>query len=186
MAYEAGAGGFATPTTLVRPDGVSVSRRFSEDGVLAAVSDGEGRTWRYAYGAFDVLRAIEDPRGGTLTLSHDGEGRVVAVTNQTGHTYRLIRDAAGRVVAEEDFDGRRTAYTRDPAGRVTATRKPDGSRLTYAYDRSDRLTAIRTFAADDPDGLRPRDETHLRYDRRRGWRCGPPGSRRRRSDATRW
>ncbi|SEP29853.1 YD repeat-containing protein [Methylobacterium sp. ap11] len=166
FAYDAGAGGFATPTTLIRPDGISVSRQFAEDGVLASVSDGEGRTWRYAYGAFDVLQAIEDPRGGRLTLSHDGEGRVVAVTNQTGHTYHLIRDPAGWVAAEVDFDGRRTEYTRDPAGRVIATRKPDGARLRYAYDRSDRLTTIRTHAADDPEGARPRDETHLRYDGR--------------------
>ncbi len=91
---------------------------------------------------------------------------MIAVTNQIGHVYHLIRDAAGRVVAEEDFDGRRTEYTRDPAGRVTQTRKPDGSQLTYSYDRSDRLTAIHTHAADDPEGARPRDETHLRYDGR--------------------
>ncbi len=37
--------------------------------MLALVRDGEGRTWRYAYGAFDVLQAIEDPRGGRLSLT---------------------------------------------------------------------------------------------------------------------
>ena len=164
--FEAGAGGFAVPTAVVRPDGVRVSRAFTPDGVLASVTDGEGRTWRYQYGAFDVLQSVTDPGGGKLTLGTDGEGRVTSVTNQRGAVYVLERDAAGRVAAEVDFDGRRTAYARDPGGRVVETRKPDGVRLRYGYDRTDRLTSIRVHAADDPEGLRPLDETHFWYDGR--------------------
>ncbi len=48
---------------------LNVSRTFAEDGVLASVRDGEGRTWRYAYGAFDVLQAIEDPPRRTPDLA---------------------------------------------------------------------------------------------------------------------
>ncbi len=164
--YAAGSGGFATPSALVRPDGVRISRAFTADGVLASVTDGEGRTWRYAYGAFDVLQSVTDPGGGKLTLGYDGEGRVTSVTNQRGAVYLLERDAAGRVAAEVDFDGRRTAYRRDPGGRVVEAVKPDGVRLRYAYDRSDRLTAVRVHAADDVAGLRPLDETHFWYDGR--------------------
>ncbi len=111
LAYAAGPGGFATPTGLTRPDGTTVARAFDPEGALASVTDGEGRTWRYHHGAFDVLEAIEDPNGGTLTLGYDGEGRLTQVTNALGRRYALERDAAGRVVAEVDFDGRVTRYT---------------------------------------------------------------------------
>lgn len=164
--YAAGAGGFSTPTAIVRPDGVSIRRSFSSDGVLATVADGEGRTWRYTYGAFDVLQAIEDPGGGRLSFAYDCEGRVTAVTNQVGVTYHLIRDAAGRVIAEEDFDGRRTEYTRDPGGRVVEAKKPDGVRLAFTYDRTDKLTSIKSCAADASPTDPPLDETCFWYDRR--------------------
>ena len=164
--YAAGAGGFSTPTAMIRPDGVRIARAFTEDGVLASLTDGEGRTWRYTYGAFDVLQSIQDPGGGKLSLAYDGEGRVIAVTNQVGVTYHLIRDAAGRVVAEEDFDGRRTEYTRDPGGRVTETKKPDGVRLAYAYEKTDKLISIKSYAADASATDPPLDETYFWYDHR--------------------
>ena len=164
--YQAGAGGFSTPTATIRPDGVRLQRAFTEDGVLASVSDGEGRTWRYTYGAFDVLLAIQDPGGGKLSFGYDGEGRVVAVTNQTGVIYYLIRDEAGRVIAEEDFDGRRTEHTRDPAGRVIETKKPDGVRLAFCYDKTDRLASVKSYAAEASTTDAPLDETYYWYDRR--------------------
>ena len=164
--HAAGAGGFSTPTAMIRPDGVRIARAFTEDGMLASVTDGEGRTWRYTYGAFDVLQSIEDPGGGKLSFAYDGEGRVTAVTNQVGVNYNLIRDPAGRVIAEEDFDGRRTAYTRDPGGRVIETKKPDGVRLVYGYDKTDKLTSIKSYAADASASDPPLDETYYWYDRR--------------------
>jgi RHS repeat-associated protein len=164
--YAAGAGGFATPTAMIRPDGVRITRAYTEDGVLASVTDGEGRTWRYTYGAFDVLQSIQDPGGGKLSFAYDCEGSIVAVTNQVGVTYHLIRDAAGRVIAEEDFDGRRTEYTRDPGGRVVETKKPDGVRLVYGYDRTDKLTSIKSYAAAASATDPPLDETYYWYDRR--------------------
>ncbi|WP_246410965.1 DUF6531 domain-containing protein, partial [Methylobacterium fujisawaense] len=162
LAYAAGPGGFATPTGLTRPDGTTVARAFDPEGALASVTDGEGRTWRYHHGAFDVLEAIEDPNGGTLTLGYDGEGRLTQVTNALGRRYALERDAAGRVVAEVDFDGRVTRYTRDVVGRVSETVRPDGARLVYGYDRTGLVTGIQVFG---PDGRR-QDQVAYGYDRR--------------------
>ena len=108
-----------------------LQRVFTEDGVLASVTDGEGRRWTYTYGAFDVLLAIEDPNGGRLAFVHDGEGRVTGVTNQKGLTYALIRDAAGRVIAEEDFDG--------PPHSVHARPRRPGRRDHKAGRRAARL-----------------------------------------------
>ncbi len=166
--YAAGAGGFATPTAITRPDGVTVSRGFDAEGALAVVTDGEGRSWRYSYGAFDVLIAITDPKGGTLRLAYDSEGRLMEVTNALGARYRLERDVAGHIVAEVDFDGRRTTYRRDRVGRMTEKIKPDGARLTYVYDKSGLLLKIDAFAP--PVGgvipQAPEDTVTYAYDHR--------------------
>lgn len=166
MEYAAGAGGFATPTAVIYPDGVRVSRSFTPDGALASITDGEGRTWTYTYGAFDVLQAIQAPGGGTLSFARDGEGRVTCITNENGLNYQVIRDAAGRTIAEDDFDGRRTTYTRDPAGRIIEILKPDGIRLVYAYDRTDKLASVKSYAARPTEADSPTDETFFWYDRR--------------------
>ncbi|WP_454818894.1 RHS repeat-associated core domain-containing protein [Labrys neptuniae] len=164
--YETGAGGFATPTRLTRPDGVSIGRRFDAEGSLASVSDGEGRSWSYRFGAFEVLEAITDPKGGELSFSYDSEGRLTAVTNALGRVYALNRDVAGRVIEEEDFDGRVTRYCRDAAGRVIKTIKPDGGRLVYGYDKTDRVTRIETFAPKAKSEDAPQDVTRFWYDGR--------------------
>jgi YD repeat-containing protein len=156
LAYEAGAGGFAAPTTLTRPDGIVVSRAHDVEGTLSSVTDGEGRRWTYEHGAFGVLKAVGDPKGGRLTFEHDSEGRLVAVTNARGQVWRFERDAAGQVVAEEDFDGRRIAYGYDPAGRLTERRHGDGARQAYAYDKSGLLIREDSF---EPGEAYPSDVT---------------------------
>lgn len=165
--YHAGAGGFDAPTEITRPDGVTVTRSFDEQGLLSVVRDGEGRAWRYENAAFGVLASITDPKGGKLSFGYDIEGRILTVTNAVGRVYRFGRDLAGRVIEEEDFDGRIRRYERDAAGQVTAMLKPDGARLTYAYDKSGLLRRIESFAPDavKADG-KPQDVTRLWYDAR--------------------
>ena len=166
FAYAAGAGGFATPTRVTRPDGSSVGRDFDAEGQIASVTDGEGRTWRYQYGAFDVLEAIVDPLGGRLDLAYDSEGRLTSVTNALGCVYELERDLAGRIVAEQDFDKRRTLYKRDPGGRVIETIKPDGARIVYGYDKSDKIVKIESFAPGARASSEPQDSVSFSYDGR--------------------
>ncbi|KMO28025.1 hypothetical protein VQ03_30160, partial [Methylobacterium tarhaniae] len=156
-----------TPSAVIRPDGVTIRRRFDGEGQVAEVVDGEGRVTRYAYGPFDELLSVTDPGGGVLTLAYDVRGLLVAVTNAHGRTYRYDRDGAGRVVAETDFDGRTLRYTRDAAGRVVEQENGDGARVTYAYDRSGLLVARRGYAA----GIDPRTgpaevEERFAYDAR--------------------
>ncbi len=164
--YEAGAGGFATLTRLTRPDGVVVNRRFDAEGSLAAVVDGEGRSWSYRFGAFEMLVAITDPNGGELSFSYDSEGRLLSVTNAMARVYSLRRDVAGRVIEEEDFDGRVTCYRRDIGGRVVETRKSDGARLVYGYDKTNNITRIETYGANAKPAKVPQDVTRFWYDGR--------------------
>ncbi|WP_320196889.1 RHS repeat-associated core domain-containing protein (plasmid) [Agrobacterium rosae] len=160
--YSAGAGGFDTVSRITRADGVAVNRSFDGAGQLASVTDGEGRVWRYRYGAFGVLEAIIDPKGGELRLATDIEGRLISVTNAAGRIYSFDRDVAGRVVTEEDFDGRLWRYHRDPAGRITQTTKPDGARLAYSYDKTGLVKRIESITAKgEPD-----DVTRFWYDGR--------------------
>ncbi|MGN8118054.1 RHS repeat-associated core domain-containing protein [Labrys sp. 22185] len=171
LTYEAGAGGFAVPTRLTRPDGVSINRRFDAEGSLASVTDGEGRSWTYRFGAFELLEAITDPKGGELSFVYDSEGRLSAVTNAMGRVYSLRRDVAGRVIEEEDFDGRVIRYRRDPGGRVVEKIKSDGARLVYSYDKTDRVTRIEAFSLSikPEDSLiegTPQDVTRFWYDGR--------------------
>jgi YD repeat-containing protein len=163
LAYEAGAGGFAAPTSITRPDGVIVSRAYDREGTLSSVTDGEGRQWTYEHGAFGVLKAIGDPKGGRLSFEHDSEGRLVAVTNARGQVWRFERDVAGQVVAEEDFDGRRIAYGYDPAGRLIERRHGDGARQVYAYDKSGLLIREESF---EPGEAYPSEVTRYWYDAR--------------------
>lgn len=146
--YHAGPGGFATPSHVTRPDGVTVSSGFDGQGKLASVADGEGRTWTYRNGAFSILESITDPNGGVTSFGYDSEGRILSVTNPVGSTYHYGRDLAGRVVEEEDFDGRLTRYVRDAAGRMIETIKPDGARLVCGYDKSGLIRRIESFDAE--------------------------------------
>lgn len=160
--YGAGAGGFDTPSKLIRPDGVAAIRSFDGQGQVASVTDGEGRTWTYRNGAFGILQSITDPKGGVLSFDYDIEGRIIAVTNASHCVYRYGRDTAGRVVEEEDFDGRVTAYRRDAAGQVIEKIKPDGVKLAYGYDKSGLVRRIESF---DARGA-PEDVTRFWYDGR--------------------
>lgn len=163
--YNANAGGFDTPTKLIRPDGVIITRDFDEEGTLSHITDGEGRKWIYRYGAFDVLQEIEDPQGGKLKFEYDSNGNLINVINALGCVYHLRRDAAERVIEEEDFDGRITCYKRDIGGRVIETIKPDGSRLVYSYDKTDLLTHIQAYAAKNKAKDEPNEIVTLAYDK---------------------
>lgn len=160
--YRAGAGGFDTPSKLIRPDGVAAIRSFDGQGQLASVTDGEGRSWTYRHGAFGILQSITDPKGGVLSFDYDIEGRITAVTNGNGCVYRYDRDVAGRVLKEEDFDGRTTVYRRDAAGQVIEKIKPDGVKLVYGHDKSGLVRRIESFNAKGA----PDDVTRFWYDGR--------------------
>ncbi|MFP2470838.1 hypothetical protein ACLEUK_22530 [Pseudescherichia vulneris] len=59
-------------------------------------ADGEGKTTRYLYGAFDLLLGLTRPDGKTLGFAYDSLTRLTQVTCAGGETYRLERDAAGQ------------------------------------------------------------------------------------------
>lgn len=100
---------FWTPSGLVRPDGVTVSREAEAGGARIVTVDGEGRRTVRRYGPFGLLEEVASPGGGRLRFAYDHRQRLARVENQLGRQWTFERDAAGRVVRETDFDELTTA-----------------------------------------------------------------------------
>ncbi|WP_387555608.1 hypothetical protein, partial [Photorhabdus sp. RM126S] len=66
------------------PDGVRQTIDYDSERRVSAVTDGEGRTTRYAYDAFDLLSRLTRPDGSALTFGYDRLTRLKTVTNATG------------------------------------------------------------------------------------------------------
>ena len=152
---------FWEPSRVERPDGVALSRSYDRHGSVRRLTDGEGRTTTYRYGAFDVLHEIEDPNGGKLSFTYDGQKRLLAVTNQKGLLWTFERDAGGRVIRESDFDGFTIDYAHDAAGRVIEARHADGTRKTFQYDKSGLVVREEVF---ETDAQEPGEVTVFGYD----------------------
>ncbi len=153
---------FYAPTQVMRPDGVTITRRFDAEGQVAEVTDGEGRRWRYGYGPFDLPVRLEEPGGGVLQFEYDILKRLIAVTDAKGRRWVFRRDAAGRVSEETDFAGLRFRYAYDAAGRVTERHHTDGSRIAYAYDKAGLLIREEAFGAEG----KLQERTRFFYDAR--------------------
>ncbi|MCE9994511.1 hypothetical protein LZ633_21320, partial [Enterobacter asburiae] len=102
---------------IQRPDGVRELMRQNSEKLPAAFTDGEGKTTRHEYGAFDLLTAVVRPDGERLECRHDRLLRLSEITNAEGEHYRLTYDKAGQLIAETDFTGRTLRYDYDAGGR---------------------------------------------------------------------
>lgn len=143
-----------------RPDGAVTRLAWDIEGQLAAITDPDGNTRHYRFGAFDLPVETVDPKGHRLLLEHDREMRLTAVINELGERYEYRYDAAGRVVAERDYSGRIIRYDLDAAGRVAVATQPDGSARHCSWSPAGRLLALRV---EDAGGS---TETRFAYDPR--------------------
>ena len=123
-----------------RPDGVRELMRQNSEKLPESVTDGEGKTTRYEYGAFDLLTAVVRPDGERLECRYDKLTRLTEITNAEGEHYRLTYDKAGQLIAETDFTGRTLTYLYDAAGRCIRTAFPDGTHLHRRYNVTDQVT----------------------------------------------
>ncbi|MEK2490239.1 RHS repeat-associated core domain-containing protein [Kitasatospora purpeofusca] len=137
-------------------------------GLLAATTDPDGRTTRYAYDSFGEQTRITTPAGETTNLFHDGLGHLTrkTVTQPDGSpaaetTY--VYDGAGHLVTQTDpavrneitgvVHQRRTVNTYDANGNLKSATVSDTTpsanggdapRTTaYDYDTRGRQTAVR-------------------------------------------
>ncbi|WP_338804620.1 RHS repeat-associated core domain-containing protein [Xenorhabdus griffiniae] len=126
-------------TDIELPDGTTQQLEYDTERRVVAATDGEGRTTRYQYGAFDLLTQVTRPDGTTLHFGYDRLTRLQSVTASTGETYRYERDAAGQIIRETDFTGRTLEYQYDKLGRRTQVQYPDGQQLRWHYSAAGLL-----------------------------------------------
>lgn len=144
-----------------RPDGVRELMRQNSEKLPQSFTDGEGKTTRYEYGAFDLLTAIIRPDGERLECRYDKLTRLTEIINAEGECYRLEYDKAGQLVAETDFTGRTLRYQYDAAGRCIRTTFPDGTHLNRRYNVTDQVTDEMVTHGDSDRTL---SHTSFRYD----------------------
>ncbi|MCR3681245.1 PAAR-like domain-containing protein [Citrobacter freundii] len=146
-----------------RPDGVRELMRQNSEKLPQSFTDGEGKTTRYEYGAFDLLTAVIRPDGKRLECRYDKLTRLTEIINAEGESYYLTYDQAGQLIAETDFTGRTLRYQYDAAGRCIRTTFPDGAHLNRRYNVTDQVTDEEVTHGDSD---RPLSHTTFRYDAR--------------------
>ncbi|WP_228286844.1 hypothetical protein [Hafnia paralvei] len=91
---------------ISRPDGVRELMRQNSEKLPESFNDGEGKTTRYEYSAFDLLTTVIRPDGERLACRYDKLTRLKEIINAGGESYHLTYDQAGQLIAETDFTGR--------------------------------------------------------------------------------
>ncbi len=134
------AGPLGSVEEISRPDGVRELMRQNGEKLPESVTDGEGKTTRYEYGAFDLLTAVVRPDGERLQCHYDKLTRLTEIINAEGEHYLLEYDKAGQLVSETDFTGRTLTYRYDAVGRCIRTTFPDGTHLNRRYNVTDQVT----------------------------------------------
>ncbi|XHA17410.1 hypothetical protein ACE15K_03830 [Citrobacter farmeri] len=155
------AGPVGSVEEINRPDGVRELMRQNSEKLPESFTDGEGKTTRYEYGAFNLLTTLVRPDGERLTCRYDKLTRLTEITNAAGERYCLEYDKAGQLIAETDFTGRTLTYTYDAAGRCIRTSFPDGTYLNRRYSVTDQVTNEKVTQGDSGLTL---SATTFRYD----------------------
>uniref|UniRef100_UPI00288C5846 DUF6531 domain-containing protein n=1 Tax=Proteus columbae TaxID=1987580 RepID=UPI00288C5846 len=133
---------------ILLPDDIHQHIEYDSERRVVAVTDGEGKTTRYRYGAFDLLLATIRPDGTEIRFEYDSLTRLKKVINATGDVYSYERDKAGQIIREIDFAGREIQYRYDRLGRRIATRYPDNHELRYHYNETGLVTEQSIWLAD--------------------------------------
>ncbi|MDE9474428.1 DUF6531 domain-containing protein [Xenorhabdus bovienii] len=152
-------------TEVELSDGVTQHMEYDSERRIAAVTDGEGHTTRYSYGAFDLLTHVTRPDGTTLHFGYDRLTRFCSVTASTGETYRYERDAAGQIIREIDFTGRTIDYQYDALGRRVQAHYPDNHLLCWHYSTAGLVTRQEIWHQDG-DRLELKASTTYEYNAR--------------------
>ncbi|WP_275385406.1 RHS repeat-associated core domain-containing protein [Xenorhabdus bovienii] len=152
-------------TEVELSDGVTQHMEYDSERRIAAVTDGEGHTTRYSYGAFDLLTHVTRPDGTTLHFGYDRLTRFCSVTASTGETYRYERDAAGQIIREIDFTGRTIDYQYDALGRRVQAHYPDNHLLRWHYSTAGLVTRQEIWHQDG-DRLELKATTTYEYNTR--------------------
>lgn len=127
-------------------DGLTVGeeRHFDINGLLTAVSDGNGNMTTLFYDDADQLVQIVDAAGYSSTLTYNADGTLATVTDADGYLTAYGYDGYGRRnVTTLDVGGANltTLTDYDLNNNVIATTDPTGTQTCHTYDSHQRRTA---------------------------------------------
>jgi YD repeat-containing protein len=169
---------FRLPTQIVTP-GLTTSFAYDGNGNLLSRTEtdttttnwpystnGQVRTWTYAWGSNFLPVSATDPRGDTTQFGYDASGTLTSITNALDQVTQITEHTGGGlpltvvdpngVVTNLAYDARQrltsrtvstaagpltTTYSYDHAGNLTQVTLPDGSALANTYDAAHRLVA---------------------------------------------
>jgi RHS repeat-associated protein len=102
----------------------------TETDTTGTASNGQTRTWSFAYNASSQMTSMTDSRGQVWTYAYDAQGNRISSTNPLGQVSSNTFDGAGRILTETAPNGLVTSYQYDPRGRLLQITR--GSNLAAA------------------------------------------------------
>jgi RHS repeat-associated protein len=138
---------FATASLVKNADGSyvytlknHVAYRFDQNGLLQAVTDGNGyqTTVSYTGGKIDH---VTDPEGRALRFAYDSDGHLQTVTDPHSRTVSFSYDPAGTLATATDVASNTTEYAYNAAHLLTAMQDPRGGVTTNVYDSQGRVVS---------------------------------------------
>ncbi len=125
--------------------GLSSSRTYRIDGLVASETDRNGHTTSYTYDLAGQLTTTTRPDTTTLGTGYDTNGNVTTQTDGVGRSTTYHYDALNRVDWTQDPLARQTSNSYDAAGNPATLTAPNGGTglvTTFAYDAGNQLTGI--------------------------------------------
>ena len=166
--------GFRLPVLITEP-GKTTELAYDELGnkliqtetdTTSGPSNGQTRTWAWAYTPQGLPSSMTDPLGRTSTYSYDSAGNLASSTNALGQNTSYLYDGAGRITSSSAPNGLQTTYSHDargrlaqvvaganlaaasqqtslytytPSGQLASVQLPSGFKVNYSYDAAQRL-----------------------------------------------
>ena len=134
------------------PDGTIVS--FDANGLQTGITDTNGNTKTYAYGADGRLATITDEMGGVTTFAYQADGRLASITYPDGRVNTFEYDDLGGLTAMNGADGSTRRYAYNENGQLIGATDPNGNLLQYSYNDAGAYSGA-TYPNGTEIGFRP-------------------------------
>jgi len=124
-------------TSVVAPDGSSMTYVYDVNGDLESFTDQVGQTTNFTYtNATDhYLEDIIDPRGIRVSRNeYDAEGRLIAIIDADGNRIEYDHDIVGETETIRDRRGNQTIYVYDDEGNILFVTNALGETISRTYD----------------------------------------------------
>jgi RHS repeat-associated protein len=116
-----------------------LSFSYRPDGLLASVTDPDGRRVSYGWDTSQNLVSVTDAGGSLTRFIYDGSHRLTSMTTPNGGISRNVYDGSSRVVSQTDPSGRTLTFSYGAS--TTTITDGNGHQIAQSYSNN-RLTAL--------------------------------------------